>query len=233
MYPTLAEYMSDLAQEPLQFQPGSQWLYGDSHDVLAYLVEVVSGQRLDRFWTNRIFDPLGMSDSHFWLPSEKEVRRAVLLQDGRSDPEMATRYPGIAAERKSFIAGAGGLHMTALDYWRFCQMLLNGGEFNGIRLLSPTTIKWMTANHIGDLKMSSFQPPGVRFGLGVGVVADQSSYPTSASVGTYYWGGALGTFFWIDPEEELIGIFMSQVRPNQHLNYRVKFMTVVYSALVD
>jgi CubicO group peptidase (beta-lactamase class C family) len=233
LFPTLAEHMADLAREPLQFQPGTQWLYGDSHDVLGYLVEVRSGERLDKFWQKKIFDPLGMSDSHYWLPAEKEDRRAILLHDGNSDPKMTSRYPAIAAERKTYVRAAGGLTMTAIDYWRFCQMLLNGGQLNGIRLLSPKTLEWMTTNHIGDLEMAERMPPGVRFGLGVGVVTDRSSYPTQASVGTYYWGGALGTSFWIDPDEELIGIVMAQVFPNQHLDYRVKFMTLAYASIFD
>ena len=112
-------------------------------------------------------------------------------------------------------------------------MLLNGGQFNGIRLLSPRTIEWMATNHIGDLQILSSEPPGVRFGLGVGVVADPSGFPAPVNVGTYYWGGALGTFFWIDPEEQLIGIVMAQVRPYRHLEYRYKFMALVYSSIVD
>lgn len=232
-FDTLAEHMSDLAQEPLQFQPGTQWLYGDSHDVLGYLVEAISEQRLDRFWQDRIFDPLGMSDAYSWLPTEMESRRAVLLQDGKSDPKMTSRYLASAAEKKTYIRGASGLHMTAIDYWRFCQMLLNGGELNGTRLLSPKTIEWMSINHIGDIKMADGVEPGVRFGLGVAVVTDRSSYKTPASIGTYFWGGAMGTSFWIDPDEELIGIIMVQVRPNQHLDYSAKFMALAYSSLLD
>lgn len=232
-FDTLAAHMREVAKEPLQFQPGTQWLYGDSHDVLGYLVETISEQRLDRFWQDRIFDPLGMSDSYYWLPTEMEPRRAVLLQDGKSDPKMASRYLASAAQKKTYIRGASGLHMTAIDYWRFCQMLLNGGELNGTRLLSPQTIEWITIDHIGDIKLPDVVEPGVRFGLGVAVVTDPSSYIVPASIGTYSWGGALGTSFWIDPDEELIGIIMAQVRPNQHLDYRAKFMALVYSSLVE
>jgi len=127
-FPTLAEHMKVLAREPLKFEPGVRWLYGDSHDVLGYLVQVVSGQRLDRFWQEQIFDPLGMTDTYYWVPTELQDRRAVLLHEGENDPKMTSRYPAIAAERKTYYRGAGGLNMTAVDYWRLCQMLLNGGE---------------------------------------------------------------------------------------------------------
>jgi CubicO group peptidase (beta-lactamase class C family) len=234
-YATLAEHMHDLAEEPLKSQPGSQWLYGDSYDVLGYLVEVVSGQRLDRFWQERIFDPLGMSDTHYWLPPDKEVRRAVLwnhLRDGNSDPDMSSRYPAVAAERRTYFAGASGLHMTAVDYWRFCQMLLNGGQFNGVQLLSPKTVEWMTINHIGEA-MPGWTRPGHKFGLGVAVITEPASASKLVSVGTYYWGGSLGTRFWIDPEEELIAIILAQVRPYRHLNYIAKFRALVYASLID
>ncbi len=231
-YATLAEHVHDLAEEPLKFQPGSQWLYGDSYDVLGYFVEVVSGQRLDKFCQERIFDPLGMSDTHYWLPPDKEVRRAVLFQNGKSDAEMSSRYPAVAAERRTYFGGASGLQMTAVDYWRFCQMLLNGGEFNGVRLLSPKTIEWMTTNHIGEA-MPGWARPGHKFGLGVAVITEPASASKLVSVGTYYWGGSLGTRFWIDPEEELIAIILAQVRPNGHLNYTAKFRALVYASLID
>ena len=232
-YPTLAEYMNYLAQKPLQFQPGDQWLYDDSYDVLGFLVEVISGQRLDKFWQEKIFDPLGMQDTHYWLPSGKEAQRAILLQDGKSDPNLSTRYPIEAIERRSFIGGTGGLQMRALDYWRFCQMLLNGGELNGVRLVSNKTIDWMTINHIGDLEMASFVPQGSRYGLGFGIMADPGRSTQPLSAGAYYWGGALGTRFLIDPEEELICIIMAQVRPYKQLGYIQKFQAIVYSSIVD
>lgn len=232
-YPTLSDYMNYLAQKPLQFHPGDQWLYGDSYDVLGFLVEIISGQRLDKFWHENIFEPLGMLDSYFWLPSEKVPRRAILLRDGKSDPKLTTRYPIEASEKKTFIGGTGGLQMTAIDYWRFCQMLLNGGEFNGVRLLSSKTIDWMTSNHISDLDMASFVPQGSRHGLGFGIMSDPGRSTQPLSVGAYYWGGALGTRFLIDPEEKLICIIMAQVRPYKQLGYIQKFQAIVYSSLVD
>ena len=222
-----------MAQKPLHFQPGHQWLYDDSYDVLGFLVEVISGQRLDRFWQEHIFDPLGMLDTHYWLPSEKEAQRAILLQDGKSDPKLTTQYPIEASERKSFIGGTGGLQMTALDYWLLCQMLLNGGEINGVRLLSNKTIDWMTINHIDDLEMASFVPQGSRYGLGFGIITDPGRSTQPLSAGTYYWGGGLGTRFLIDPKEELICIIMAQVRPYKQLGYIQKFQAIVYSSLVD
>jgi CubicO group peptidase (beta-lactamase class C family) len=235
LYRTLEEHMKDLSREPLRFQPGTQWLYGDSHAVLGYLVEVVSQERLDKYWQRMIFEPLGMTDTHYWVPQEKEARRAILLQEGKSDPEMKARYPRIAAERQTYVRGAGGLHATALDYWRFCQMLLNGGELNGVRLLSPKTIEWMTVNHIGTLTFLTADGRENKnsFGLGVYVVTERGRSETPKSVGSYGWGGALGTTFWIDPEEELIGILMSQVRPHSHLDFRDKFEALTYAAIVD
>lgn len=232
-YPTLSDFIDDLAKNPLQIQPGDQWLYDDSYNVLGYLVEVVSGQRLDNFWQERIFGPLGMPDTHYWLSSDKEGQRAILLLNDESDPDLATRHPTIAAERKTFIGGAGGLQMTAIDYWRFCQMLLNGGELNGVQLLSSKTIDWMTINHIGDLELASFVPPGSRYGLGFGIISNPEKSPVPVSAGTYYWGGAYGTRFLIDPEEELICIIMAQVRPYAQLGYIQKFQAIVYSSLVD
>jgi CubicO group peptidase (beta-lactamase class C family) len=232
-YPTLAEHMKVLAREPLRFHPGEQWLYGDSHDVLGYLVQVVSGTRLDRFWQERIFDPLGMTDTYYWLPAEEKDRRAILLYEGENDPEMTSRYPAIAAERKTYYRGAGGLNMTAVDYWRLCQMLLNGGELNGVRLLSPKTVEWMTSNHIGDIETAEWV--GSRFGLGVAVIEDPAHAHAPFSKGTYWWAGSQGTNFWVDPDEELVGIVMAQVYPNEHLvtKWLFRFQTLVYSSIVD
>jgi CubicO group peptidase (beta-lactamase class C family) len=230
-FPTLAAYIKDVARLPLQAQPGSTWIYGDSFDVLGYLVEQVSGTPLDRFIAERILKPLGMSDTDYWPTAEKDSRRAVLVVDGKDDPDSTSRRPLAAAQAKTFIGGASGLYSTAADYWRFSQMLLDGGSFSGRRLLGPKTIAWMSQNHIAD--NSTYEAPGLRFGLGFAVVTDPGSLGYPYSKGAYFWGGSQGTVFWIDPAEELTGVLMVQVTPNGQLRLREKFAAIVYSAIKD
>ena len=215
---------------PLQAEPGSKWIYGDSLDVLGYLIERVSGQRLDDFLQDRLLDPLGMTDTHYWPPEPKQQRRALLVVRGEDDPTRVSREPVEAGKRKTFISGASGLHMTAADYWRFSQMLLNGGEFNGSRILGPRTVSLMAENH---LEHGTPYRPGLGFGLGVAVVTDRAKVNFPYSIGSYYWGGSQGTLYWIDPAEELIGVLMVQTRPREGLRLREKFAALVYSAIVD
>lgn len=229
-FPNLSVYMQEFAKLPLQAEPGSKWIYGDSLDVLGYLVERVSGQELDAFIKERILDPLGMQDTHYWPPESKQSRRAVLVVNGEDDPTRISREPIEAGRAKTFISGASGLHTTAADYWRFCQMLLNGGEFGGKRLLGPRTVDLISDNH---LERGTAFRPGLGFGLGFAVVTDRARAGLPYSVGSYYWGGSQGTVFWIDPAEELVGILMVQVRPGRHLRLREKFGALVYSAIVD
>jgi CubicO group peptidase (beta-lactamase class C family) len=228
--PTLAAYVQELARLPLRAQPGDEWIYGDSHQVLGHLVEQVSGVPLDKFVQDRILTPLRMRDTHYWPPEAKNDRRAILVVNGRDDPTSASRVPPEAARAKTMIGGATGLYSTAADYWRFSQMLLNGGTFEGRRLLGPKTISWMAQNHIGD--MPTFKTPGTRFGLGLAVVADPGSSGLPYSRGTYYWSGSQGTLFWIDPAEDLIGVLMVQLTPNA-LRLRDKFSAIVYSAITE
>ncbi len=229
-FPTMDAYMQELAKLPLKAQPGSKWIYGDSLDVLGYLVERVSGQKLDRFLQQRVLDPLGMTDTHYWPPASKQHRRAVLVVNGKDDPARLSREPAAAAEARTFISGASGLHATAADYWRFCQMLLNGGELDGKRLLGPRTVSLIAENH---LEQGTAYAPGLGFGLGFAVVLDRSKIGFPYSNGSYYWGGSQGTVFWIDPAEELIGVLMVQARPAGHMKLRQKFAALTYSAIVD
>ncbi|MCC6540198.1 MAG: beta-lactamase family protein [Bryobacterales bacterium] len=227
---TLAEGMRALAKMPLGSEPGSAWLYGDSHDVLGYLVEKVSGQPLDQFVQSRILGPLRMKDTAYWPPAAWDARRAVLVVNGKDDPESLSRVPPAAAKARSYIGGASGLYSTAADYWRFAQMLLDGGTAanGGARLLGPRTIAYMAQNHIGD--MPSFTTPGTRFGLGLAVVTDPAAAGIPYSAGTYYWSGSQGTLFWIDPKEELIGVLMVQLTPST-LRLRERFSAMVYAAI--
>ena len=229
-FPNMSVYMKEFAKLPLQAEPGSKWIYGDSLDVLGYLVERVSRQGLDAFIQQRILDPLGMRDTHYWPPESKQTRRAVIVVNGKDDPTRVSREPIEAGQAKTFIAGASGLHTTAADYWRFCQMLLNGGEFGGKRLLGPRTVDLISDNH---LESGTAFRPGLGFGLGFAVVTDRGRAGLPYSEGSYYWGGSQGTVFWIDPAEELVGILMVQVRPGRHLQLREKFGALAYAAIVD
>jgi len=231
-HPTLAEHMEGVLGRPLRAQPGTRWRYGDSFDVLGYLVQVVSGQPLDVFLAKRIFAPLGMTDTFFWPPAEKQGRVPVLQQDGVPDRQRASRQPPEAARRHTYVSGSSGLYSTAADYWRFSQMLLNGGTLDGVRIMGRTSVEWMNVNHIGDLEMAEWVPPGFRFGLGVRVLVDPAEHWAPASPGSFGWGGALGTDFWVDPEEDLVGIIMMQVRPNAQ-RARRRFESIVYSSLLD
>jgi CubicO group peptidase (beta-lactamase class C family) len=229
-HPTLQSFMQELARTPLRAQPGSTWLYGTSHDVLGYLVQQVSGQPLDQFIKQRILSPLTMNDTYYWPPDSVNNRRAILVVDGKDDPESLSRVPAAAAKAKTYIGGASGLYSTAADYFRFSQMLLNGGVADGQRLLSPKTIAWLAQNHIGDI--GGFRTPGTRFGLGFAVVTDPAASGLPYSQGTYYWSGSQGTIFWIDPKEKLVGLLMVQLTPSR-LQLREKFSALVYSSLVE
>ncbi|MBN8733204.1 MAG: beta-lactamase family protein, partial [Acidobacteria bacterium] len=228
--PTLEAFVLELARGPLPVQPGSTWLYGSSHDVLGHLVQKVSGQPLDRFIQDRILSPLAMRDTWYWPPESTNNRRALLVVRGKDDPTGESRQPLSAVRAKTYIGGASGLYSTAADYWRFSQMLLDGGRANGQQLLGPKTVAWLAQNHIGDIELPLY--PGHRFGLGFAVVTDPAASGLPYSAGTYYWGGSQGTVFWIDPKEQLIGVLMVQLTPNP-LQLREKFSALVYSSLLD
>ena len=233
-----------LARVPLEFSPGEAWNYSVSTDILGYLVGKISGLPFERFVKTRILDPLGMADTDFQVPPEKADRFAacygldakgkVVLQD---DPAKS-KYLAPPA----FVSGGGGLTGTADDYLKFCQMLLNGGTANGQRFLSPKTIALMTLNHLPggrelmDLSRSLFSEAGnegLGFGLGFAVVLDRAKTLTPGSVGEYFWGGAASTAFWIDPKEELITVFMTQLIPSSTYPVRKELRTLVYAALTD
>jgi CubicO group peptidase (beta-lactamase class C family) len=212
---TNAELVTKLAQTPLAFQPGTQWEYGRSTDVLGRIVEVVSGMTLGEFFATRIFAPLGMVDTFFSVPPDKVSRVAQPMVEASTG-----RRPNVADPNKAprFESGGGGLYSTAADYLRFTRMLLDRGEVEGVRLLSPKTVEFMTSDHLGTIPGSSY--PGYGFGLGFAVRTTNGMNDTPGSVGEYLWGGAQGTYFWIDPKENLIAIFMSQRPGAIRVHYR-------------
>lgn len=233
---TVADMLQRLAQLPLNFHPGEHWEYGRATDVVGRLVEVMSGQTLDAFLRERIFVPLGMPDTHFYLPQSKLDRFAALYRPNAAGKielaEAATIESRFVAEPHVYFSGAGGLVSTARDYFRFHQMMLNGGELEGTRIVSRKTVELMTANHTGD-KGIWLTGPGYGFGLGYAVVTDLGPSGTPRSEGSFFWSGAYGTIFWVDPSEEVIGILLQQLRPYTHLNVRPDLATMTYQAIVD
>jgi CubicO group peptidase (beta-lactamase class C family) len=235
------------ASMPLLFQPGSEWNYSVSTDVLGRLVEVVSGQRLDEFFAERIFRPLGMTDTSFWAGPEEASRLAALYNrlDGKLGRIDAM---GKAALREPvYLSGGGGLVSSAADYQRFTEMLLHrpdspAGELDGARLLSPRTVAYMTMNHLpGNADLDSFGRPlyaesvfeGVGFGLGFAVQLDPAASKTLCSAGEFNWGGAASTTFWVDPAEQLTVSFFTQFMPSSAYPIRPQLRQLVYQALVD
>ena len=221
-----------MATLPFQAQPGERFVYGYNTDILGAVIEVVSGQTLDEFLRERILEPLEMRDTHFYLPSEKRGRLATVYSLGGG----LTRAPdgaGMQAQgqyvdgpRVSFSGGAG-LLSTTRDYGRFLQMLLNGGELNGHRILSPTSVDLMTQNHIGDINRG----PGMGFGLGFSVREDVGAAGVPGSTGEFGWGGAYHSTYWVDPVEGLVVVYLTQVIPATGLDDQAKLRALVYGAV--
>jgi CubicO group peptidase (beta-lactamase class C family) len=240
---TLAENIRRLAGLPLKHQPGAAWTYGLSTDVLGRLVEVVSGKPLDEFFRERIFSPLGMTDTDFTVPPAKRDRLAVLYHPGadkaieevRDDPARVgtvTFSPSLAYSRTGYFSGGAGLVSTAPDYARFLQMLLNKGEIDGKRLLKAETVERMTRNQIGDLKIP-FGGHGSGFGYGFGVVTATEPAKEVASAGTFSWGGIYNTYFWADPAKDMVGLLLTQLYPSDHLAIRDDFKRLAYEAIAN
>jgi CubicO group peptidase (beta-lactamase class C family) len=252
---TLDTMIEDLSKIPLEFSPGEAWNYSVSTDVIGYLVGKISGVPFEQFLKERIFDPLGMNDTGFYVPPDKAHRFAACYS---ADPPDRVSF--VAADRKaalylqddpatspflkppSFISGGGGLCSTAADYLSFCRALINGGEVGGVRLLGPKTIRLMTTNHLpGGLDLPSMSRSmfseatynGIGFGLGFAVTMDPAKTLLPGSAGEYNWGGAASTSFWIDPAEELITIFMTQLMPSSAYPVRRELRTLVYSAITE
>ncbi len=234
---TLETLIKRIAAMPLNYEPGTAWQYSAATDVVGRLVEVISGMPLDEYMEQKIFEPLGMTDTHFYLDNTKDGRLTAQYQPGK-DNKIELQDPGsdqsrwISGENKQTFRGAGGLVSTAHDYVRFQQMLINKGELEGKRLLAPSTVSLMIDNHTADLPLW-LAGPGTGFGLGFGVILDRGKAGTPLSEGAGYWGGAFCTISWVDPEQELVGILMTQVRPYTHINIRQDFQVLTYQAIVE
>ncbi|MBN8897798.1 MAG: beta-lactamase family protein [Rhodospirillales bacterium] len=228
---TNEEQANGLAALPLLHQPGAAWEYSRSTDVLGRLVEVISGQSLGTFLAERILRPLGMDDAGFWVPEAAQGRIAEAFA---KDPESGTTVSLLDVRRTAiFESGGGGMVATAMDYARFLALLFNNGRLDGTRLLGRKTIELMTADHLGAVSgAADLLPPGHGFGLGFAVRKVAGMAPFPGSVGSYFWGGAAGTTFWVDPAERLFAVLMIQA-PAQREYYRVLFRDLVYAALAD
>jgi CubicO group peptidase (beta-lactamase class C family) len=225
---TSGELVAKFAKLPLAFQPGTTWDYGQSTGLLGVLVERVSGKPLDMFVEERILKPLGMKDAGFFVPEAQKARLAEAQPMGGKPQTLLD-----VSQRPAFLAGGHGMVATAMDYYRFSAMMLNGGELDGVRLLSKKTVEYMTSDHLGTLSRGpAYAPgPGYGFGLGFAVRTAPGLAAVPGSVGDYYWGGLGGTYFWIDPKESLIAIMMLQA-PAQREYYRMLFRDLVYAAVV-
>ncbi|MEX0618825.1 MAG: serine hydrolase domain-containing protein [Pseudohongiellaceae bacterium] len=232
---TLAETLLGRAELPLGFSPGTQWDYGSSTDYVAMLVERISGQRLDRFLQQRIFEPLGMNETWYNVPPEYTNRIATLYRpsDGLGSPLELASDPG-SRGTTNYFGGVNGLYSTAADYFRFAQMILNGGEFNGVRLLSPTTVNLMISNHVGDLPVRAcVGSDGYGFGLSFVMVTDVGQSNESLSPGTFGWCGAWNTVYWVDPVERTVMILMEQITGPGGSDIRRMFPNLVMQAITE
>ena len=242
----LENFSKSIASLPLEFSPGDKWNYSVATDICGRLVEVLSDMTLDVYFSKYIFKPLKMKDTSFYVPKNKLSRFAACYE--RTPKEyLKLQDSGDAKSGYSsmplHLSGGGGLVSTTEDYFNFCQMLLNGGLFEGKRLLSRKTIELMTSNHLpGNQDMvtmgsegsfSEIRYKGVGFGLGFGVNIDLADTQNSGSVGSYNWGGAASTFFWVDPKEELICILMTQLMPSGYYPIRMQMQSMVYSSFID
>jgi len=235
---TLAEFLPEQCKRPLRHQPGARWMYGASTDILGRLVEVVSGMEFDEFLRRRIYRPLGMTDTDFYVPAAKADRIAEIYapdEDGRLAPCEAI-YAHPLSEKPAFFSGGGGLLSTTSDYLRFAQMLVAGGALGDVRILGPATVELMHADHL---------PPGHPpvdvnqrgFGLGVSVLRDLGETHMLGSVGEFGWGGAACTQAWIDPAADIVTIIMTQLRPqgdgNGPFGLMDLFKQAAYQAIVE
>ena len=216
-----------LAKLPLLHDPGERFTYGLNSDVLGYLVEVISGKSFKDFLDERLFGPLGMEDTYFYLPDEKVDRLVPVYANSEEGlgPSPDTRYDYPFRGAKCYYSGGAGISCTILDYARFMQMMINGGSYNGHQILGRKTVDLMTTSQVGELYGDG------AFGLGFGLVTDKTKNQILSSVGNYSWGGYFSTSYWMDPEEDLIGLFFTQMFPMQYGDIHQKFQVMTYQAL--
>jgi CubicO group peptidase (beta-lactamase class C family) len=226
----LADKMKALGKMPLMHQPGEKWTYGLNVDLLGYLVEVFSGESLDQYFKRHIFEPLGMSDTYFYLPESKSKRLVSVSTEDVNKHAVILKsevfnYPLL---KGTYYAGGAGLSSTTMDYAIFLQMLLNKGQYNGKRLLSRRTVELMTSNQIGDLNHGRN-----KFGLGFEITTKEGQAVLGVSEGSFSWGGYFSTIYWADPKERIIGLLFLQQDPFSHSEIHSKFKAMVYQALDD
>ncbi len=232
----VGDVMARLAELPLDAHPGESWIYGYNTDILGAMIEKISGQTLGEFLGERLLGPLGLDDTHFFLPEDKVDRLATVYSSGDEggldrapDPgHMVGQGAYVEGPRTSFSAGAG-LLSTATDYATFLQMMLNGGTFDGKRVLSRKTVESMTVDHLGDIAFR----PGQGFGLGFSVVEDPAALGLPASVGEFGWGGAYHSTYWVDPAEELVVVYLTQLIPARDIDDHGKLRTLIHQAIID
>jgi CubicO group peptidase (beta-lactamase class C family) len=238
---TLKTFVQKLARVPLRYQPGERWMYSYSVDVSGYLVEALSGKPFDEYLQDNIFAPLGMKDTSFWVAPEKQARFAANYQRQPDKSLKLIDDPATSNYLKnpSFFSGGGGLTSTTADYLRFCEMLRRGGELDGARIVGPRTLELMHKNHLAGGKdltqmaigtFSETANEGVGFGLGFAVTLSEVE-TGSLGEGDYYWGGAASTIFWVDPKEDMVVIFMTQLMPSATFNFRGQLKNIIYSAI--
>ena len=243
---SLTDFISELARLPLQYEPGERWHYSVSVDVQGALIERLSGQKFSEFLNERIFEPLGMPDTSFTIDPDKRDRfaqlyaplgtpgelTAWLTPSTGTELEVADEYANSGFQPgATFESGGGGLISTAMDYMRFSQMMLNGGQLDGVRLLSPRTVELMSQDHMADVSIG-FGGKGSGFGLDFRVLLDPGAAGDVGSAGEYSWGGAAGTRFWIDPQKQIVGVFMVQSIPHR-TDLAAKFKVLTYASMLD
>lgn len=236
----LSQVMDRLGKLPLFFQPGEKWNYGLGHDVLGYLVELWSGMSLEEFFTKRIFQPLGMKDTYFNVPASKSSRLVNFFVGDTIG--TITKTPAVFGgfmdmnyplQKTDYFSGGGGLSSTINDYAIFLQMLCNEGEYNGVRLLAPNTVRMMTTNQIGDLVVNIGNSKGNKFGFGMAVQSEEGSRGNPKHSGTYAWGGVFSTTYWVDPKEHMLVILYEQMWGPHITETQKLFNALVYQAITN
>ena len=239
-YSTLKDVITRLAKLPLFTQPGEEFYYGLNTDVLGYLIEVISGMPLNKYLQQKIFDPLGMKDTYFFLPKEKQSRLVALYTQGNNKIRIQDSLISLngtfsrdfpKTPNGTYFSGGAGLSSTAYDYALFGQMLLNGGELSGKRILSPATIQIMTSNQIGDLLMWGDATKTRRFGLGFGILTDYGERTMMIPAGSYGWDGMFASHYWTDPKNKMVVVFMRNIWPTEHWDYGDRIKPLIYQAL--